>query len=80
MDVSLRMEYAETNDLAGQSNILSHLIYDMDVADCPEEPTSVLSNNESERLLDSCSWNRYRMADVIKENVRRERLVSKSQL
>lgn len=66
MDVSLRVEYAETNDLAGQSNILSHLIYDMDVADCPEEPASVLSNNESERLLDSCSWNRYRMADVIR--------------
>ncbi len=40
MDVSLRMEYAETNDLAGQSNILSHLLYDMDVADCPEEPAS----------------------------------------
>ena len=66
MDVSLRVEYAETNDLAGQSNILSHLIYDMDVADCPEEPTSVLSNNQSERLLDNCSWNRYRMADVIR--------------
>ena len=66
MDVSLRVEYAETNDLAGQSNILSHLIYDMDVADCPEEPTSVLSDNQSERLLDSCSWNRYRMADVIR--------------
>ena len=66
MDVSLRVEYAGTNDLTGQSNILSHLLYDMDVADCPEEPTSVLSNNESERLLDSCSWNRYRMADVIR--------------
>lgn len=66
MDVSLRVEYARTDDLAGQSNILSHLLYDMDVADCPEEPASVLSNNESERLLDSCSWNRYRMADVIR--------------
>ena len=66
MDVSLRVEYAGTDDLTGQSNILSHLLYDMDVADCPEEPASVLSNNESERLLDSCSWNRYRMADVIK--------------
>ena len=66
MDVSLRVEYAGTNDLTGQSNILSHLIYDMDVADCPEEPTSVLSNNESERLLDNSSWNRYRMADVIR--------------
>ncbi len=66
MDVSLRVEYAGTNDLTGQSNILSHLLYDMDVADCPEEPTSVLSNNESERLLDRCSWNRYRMADVIR--------------
>lgn len=66
MDVSLRVEYAGTNDLTGQSNILSHLLYDMDVADCPEEPASVLSNNESERLLDSCSWNRYRMADVIR--------------
>ena len=66
MDVSVRIEYAGTNLLDGQSNILSHLIYDMDVADCPEEPTSVLSNNQSERLLDSCSWNRYRMADVIR--------------
>lgn len=66
MDVSLRVEYARTDDLTGQSNILSHLLYDMDVADCLEEPTSVLSNNESERLLDSCSWNRYRMADVIR--------------
>ena len=66
MDVSLRIEYAGTDDLTGQSNILSHLLYDMDVADCPEEPASVLSNNESERLLDSCSWNRYRMADVIR--------------
>lgn len=66
MDVSLRVEYAGTNDLTGESNILSHLLYDMDVADCPEEPASVLSNNESERLLDSCSWNRYRMADVIR--------------
>ena len=66
MDVSLRVEYAGTDDLTGQSNILSHLLYDMDVADCPEEPASVLSNNESERLLDSCSWNRYRMADVIR--------------
>ena len=66
MDVSLRVEYARTDDLTGESNILSHLLYDMDVADCPEEPASVLSNNESERLLDSCSWNRYRMADVIK--------------
>lgn len=66
MDVSLRVEYAGTNELTGQSNIHSHLLYDMDVADCPEEPASVLSNNESERLLDSCSWNRYRMADVIR--------------
>ena len=66
MDVSLRVEYAGTDDLTGQSNILSHLLYDMNVADCPEEPASVLSNNESERLLDSCSWNRYRMADVIR--------------
>ena len=66
MDVSLRVEYAGTNLLDGQSNILSHLLYDMDVADCPEEPASVLFNNESEQLLDSCSWNRYRMADVIK--------------
>lgn len=66
MEVSLRVEYAGTDDLTGQSNILSHLLYDMDVADCPEEPASVLSNNESERLLDSCSWNRYRMADVIR--------------
>ena len=66
MDVSVRVEYAGTNLLDGQSNILSHLLYDMDVADCPEQPASVLSNNESERLLDSCSWNRYRMADVIK--------------
>ena len=66
MDVSLRVEYARTDDLTGQSNILSHLLYDMDVADCPEEPASVLSNNESERLLDSCSWNRYRMVDVIR--------------
>ena len=66
MDVSLRVEYAGTNLLDGQSNILSHLLYDMDVADCPEQPASVLFNNESERLLDSCSWNRYRMADVIK--------------
>ena len=66
MDVSLRVEYAGTDDLTGQSNILSHLLYDMDVADCPEEPASVLSNNESERLLDSCSWNRYRMVDVIR--------------
>ena len=66
MDVSLRVEYAGTNDLTGQSNILSHLLYDMDVANCPEEPASVLSNNESERLLDRCSWNRYRMADVIR--------------
>ena len=46
MDVSLRVEYAGTDDLAEQSNILSHLLYDMDVADCPEEPASVLSNNE----------------------------------
>lgn len=66
MDVSVRVEYAGTNLLDGQSNILSHLLYDMDVADCPEQPVSVLFNNESERLLDSCSWNRYRMADVIK--------------
>ena len=66
MDVSLRVEYAGTDDLTGQSNILSHLLYDMDVADCPEEPASVLSNNESERLFDSCSWNRYRMADVVR--------------
>ena len=66
MDVSLRVEYAGTNDLTGQSNILSHLLYDMDVADCPEQPASVLLNHESERLLDICSWNRYRMADVIK--------------
>ena len=66
MDVSVRVEYAGPKDLAGQSNILSHLLYDMDVADCPEQPASVLFNNESERLLDSCSWNRYRMADVIK--------------
>ena len=66
MDVSVRVEYAGSKDLAGQSNILSHLLYDMDVADCPEQPASVLFNHESERLLDSCSWNRYRMADVIK--------------
>ena len=66
MDVSLRVEYAGTNDLTGQSNILSHLLYDMDVADCPEQPASVLLNHESERLLDICSWSRYRMADVIK--------------
>ena len=66
MDVSVRVEYGGTKDLAGQSNILSHLLYDMDVADCPEQPASVLFNNESEQLLDSCSWNRYRMADVIK--------------
>ena len=66
MDVSVRVEYAGTNLLDGQSNILSHLLYDMDVADCPEQPASVLFNNESEQLLDSCSWNRYRMADVIK--------------
>ena len=66
MDVSVRVEYAGTNLLDGLSNILSHLLYDMDVADCPEQPASVLFNNESERLLDSCSWNRYRMADVIK--------------
>lgn len=66
MDVSVRIEYSGTKDLAGQSNILSHLLYDMDVADCPEQPASVLFNNESEQLLDSCSWNRYRMADVIK--------------
>ena len=66
MDVSVRVEYAEPKDLAGQSNILSHLLYDMDVADCPEQPASVLLNHESERLLDSCSWSRYRMADVIK--------------
>lgn len=66
MDVSVRVEYAGAKDLAGQSNILSHLLYDMDVADCPEQPASVLFNNESERLLDSCSWSRYRMADVIK--------------
>ena len=66
MDVSLRVEYAGTDDLTGQSNILSHLLYDMDVADCPEEPASVLTNNESERLFDSCSWNRYRMADVVR--------------
>ena len=66
MDVSVRIEYAGTNLLDGQSNILSHLLYDMDVADCPEQPALVLYDNESERLLDSCSWNRYRMADVIK--------------
>ena len=66
MDVSVRVEYGGTNLLDGQSNILSHLLYDMDVADCPEQPASVLFNNESEQLLDSCSWNRYRMADVIK--------------
>ena len=66
MDVSVRVEYAGPKDLAGQSNILSHLLYDMDVADCPEQPASVLFNHESERLLDSCSWNRYRMADVIR--------------
>ena len=66
MDVSVRVEYAGPKNLAGQSNILSHLLYDMDVADCPEQPASVLLNNESERLLDSCSWSRYRMADVIK--------------
>ena len=66
MDVSVRVEYAGPKDLAGQSNILSHLLYDMDVADCPEQPASILSNHESERLLDSCSWSRYRMADVIK--------------
>ena len=66
MDVSVRVEYAGPKDLAGQSNILSHLLYDMDVADCPEQPASVLFNHESERLLDSCSWSRYRMADVIK--------------
>ena len=66
MDVAVCVEYAGPKDLAGQSNILSHLLYDMDVADCPEQPASVLFNHESERLLDSCSWNRYRMADVIK--------------
>lgn len=66
MDVSVRVEYAGTNLLDGLSNILSHLLYDMDIADCPEQPASVLFNNESEQLLDSCSWNRYRMADVIK--------------
>ena len=66
MDVSVRVEYAGPKDLTGQSNILSHLLYDMDVADCPEQPASVLLNHESERLLDSCSWSRYRMADVIK--------------
>lgn len=66
MDVSVRVENAGAKDLAGQSNILSHLLYDMDVADCPEQPASVLFNHESERLLDSCSWSRYRMADVIK--------------
>ncbi|WP_449018083.1 TonB-dependent receptor [Prevotella sp.] len=66
MDVSVRVEYAGPKDLAGQSNILSHLLYDMDVADCPEQPASVLFNHESERLLDSCSWSRYRIADVIK--------------
>lgn len=66
MDVSVRVEYAGPKDLTGQSNILSHLLYDMDVADCPEQPASVLFNHESERLLDSCSWSRYQMADVIK--------------
>ena len=66
MDVSVRVEYAGPKDLAGQSNILSHLLYDMDVADCLEQPASVLFNHESERLLDSSSWSRYRMADVIK--------------
>ena len=66
MDVSVRVEYDGPKDLAGLSNILSHLLYDMDVADCPEQPASVLFNHESERLLDSCSWSRYRMADVIK--------------
>ena len=66
MDVSVRVEYAGTNLLDGQSNILSHLLYDMDVADCPEEPASILLNNETEPLLDSCCWTRYRMADVIK--------------
>ena len=66
MDVSVRVEYAGTNYLDGQSNILSHLLYDMDVADCSEEPASILLNNEIEPLLDSCCWTRYRMADVIK--------------
>ena len=66
MDVSVRMEYAGASSSDVNSSILSHLLYDMDVADCPEEPVSVLLNNKTEQLLDSCHWTRYRMTDVIK--------------
>ena len=41
MDVSVRVEYAGVDNTVGQSDIISHLLFDMDKADCPEEPSSV---------------------------------------
>lgn len=66
MDVSVRVEYAGVDDTLGQSDIISHLLFDMDKADCPEEPSSVCLESELDSLLDSCSWSRYRMSDVLK--------------
>lgn len=66
MDVSVRVEYAGVDNTVGQSDIISHLLFDMDKADCPEEPSSVCLESEPDSLLDSCSWSRYRMSDVIK--------------
>ena len=66
MDVSVRVEYAGVDDTVGLSDIISHLLFDMDKADCPEEPSSVCLESEPDSLLDSCSWSRYRMSDVIK--------------
>ena len=74
MDVSVRVEYAGMNDVKGRSNILSHLLFDMDVAGCPEEPASILSSKEAEGLAGGCNWKRYRMDDVIRGGCKKGRI------
>lgn len=66
MDISVRVEHIDVDDYMGHSNIFSHLLFDTDLMDCPEEPASVLLNNTSSQLLNCSSWNRYQMADVLK--------------
>lgn len=74
MDVAVRVEYAGMNDVKGRSNILSHLLFDMDVARCPEEPASILSSKEAEGLAGGCNWKRYRMDDVIRGGCKKGRI------
>lgn len=74
MDVAVRVEYADMNDVKGRSNILSHLLFDMDVAGCPEEPASILSSKEAEGLAGGCNWKRYRMDDVIRGGCKKGRI------